>query len=176
MADAATTEFDAIDPTQLREKQGAKWSRYGPQVLPSFVADMDFALPAAIHQALQEQVAARDFGYTLQFSERDLPEIFCAWAKRRYQWSVAPSSLIPLVDLVQGMHFAIQVFTEPGDGVVVLTPTYPPMWQAAENLGRKLIACELQEGTQGYQIDFDALRDMLAVSYTHLTLPTICSV
>lgn len=169
MVEVRSSEFDAVTIGQLRAKNGAKWSRYGPEVLPSFVADMDFALPDAIHEALVEQAAARDFGYTLQFSERPLAEIFSAWAQRRYQWSVAPSSIVPLVDLVQGMHLAIQVFSEPGDGVVVLTPTYPPMWQAASNMGRELIACELQDQPlhhgkdpgKGYAIDFELLRSQL---------------
>lgn len=154
-------QFDAVRKESLRAKHGAKWSRYGPDVLPSFVADMDFALPDAIHQALAAQAEAGDFGYTLQFAERPLAEIFSAWAQRRYGWSVAPSSVVPLVDLVQGMYFAIQTFTQPGDGVVMLTPTYPPMWQAPGNLGRELIACELLEHSNGYQIDFDLLRSQL---------------
>lgn len=155
--------FDNISIEQLRAKRGAKWTRYGDQVLPSFVADMDFEVPGAIAEVLAEQAATRDFGYTLQFAEHDLPEIFSAWAMRRYQWSVSPSSIVPLVDIVQGMHLAVEVFTEPGDGVVVLTPTYPPMWQLVGNLGRELIACELQEldKRQGYGIDFDLLRSQL---------------
>lgn len=163
MASSDGAEFDNISIEQLRAKHGAKWTRYGDQVLPSFVADMDFALPSPIAETLIEQAAARDFGYTLQFAERDLPEIFCAWAMRRYHWSVEPNSIVPLVDIVQGMHFAVDVFTQPGDGVVVLTPTYPPMWQLVGNLGRELIACGLQESAQsdGYSIDFDLLRSQL---------------
>lgn len=174
MATSSNTEFDNISIEQLRAKHGAKWTRYGDQVLPSFVADMDFEVPGAIADVLAKQAAMRDFGYTLQFSERDLPEIFSAWAMRRYHWSVEPSSIVPLVDIVQGMHLAVEVFTQPGDGVVVLTPTYPPMWQLVGNLGRELIACKLQELDQsqadGYSIDFDLLRSQLNVRTRMLLL------
>ncbi len=165
MGTSSNAEFDNISIEQLRAKRGAKWTRYGDQVLPSFIADMDFELPSAIADVLSEQAAARDFGYTLQFAERDLPEIFSAWALRRYRWTVEPSSIVPLVDIVQGMHLAVEVFTDPGDGVVVLTPTYPPMWQLVGNLGRELIACELQDSGTGqgddYSIDFELLRSQL---------------
>ena len=165
--------FAGVTVEQMRNKQGAKWQRYGDEVIPSFVADMDFPLAQPIHDVLSEQLAAHDYGYTLQFDEHPLREIFVAWAQRRFSWQVDPARIEPLVDIVQGIYLSIQLYTEPGDGVVTLTPTYPPLWQSVEAMGRRLVDCTLINDVQGrgqYEIDFDRLREQLDPSVKLLLL------
>ena len=153
--------FDGITIEAMRKKRGAKWQRYGDQVLPCFVADMDFGLALPIHQVLSEQLAAQDYGYTMGFADRPLAEIFAAWAERRFNWTVDAGRIEGLVDVVQGIYLTMHLFTEPGDGVVTLTPTYPPLWQSIDRMGRRLIDSTLVRGTQHYEIDFDDLRSKL---------------
>ena len=162
--------FAGVTIAQMRKKRGAKWQRYGDEVVPSFVADMDFPLAAPIHDALSEQLAAHDYGYTLQFGEHPVREIFAAWAQRRFNWQVNPARIEGLVDIVQGIYLAIQMFTEPGDGVVTLTPTYPPLWRSVGSMGRRLVDCSLVQGNEQYQIDFDRLREQLDPSVKLLLL------
>ena len=162
--------FAAVTIAEMRRKRGAKWQRYGDEVVPSFVADMDFPLAAPIHDVLSEQLAAHDYGYTLQFDEHPVRDIFAAWAQRRFNWQVNPARIEGLVDIVQGIYLAIQVFTEPGDGVVTLTPTYPPLWRSVESMGRRLVDCSLVQGDEQYEIDFDRLREQLDPSVKLLLL------
>ena len=150
--------FDAVSVADMRRKSGAKWQRYGADVLGSWVADMDFQLAAPIHATLREQLEAHDYGYSLQFYERPLREIFSAWARRRFDWAVEPARVEGLVDIVQGIYLAIQLYSEPGDGVITLTPTYPPLWRSVEAMGRRLQPCTLLPGASGYEIDFEHLR------------------
>ncbi len=153
--------FSAVTVAQMRRKQGAKWSLYGEEVLPSWVADMDFPLAPPIHAALSEQCAAQDFGYPMPLSKRPLVEIFSAWAQRRYNWQVDPGRIEGMVDIVQGIYLALQLYSEPGDSVLTLTPTYPPLWRSIEGMGRRLLDCSMRSGESGYEIDFDQLRDQL---------------
>jgi cystathionine beta-lyase len=153
--------FAGVTVAQMRNKQGAKWQRYGDDVVPSFVADMDFPLAQPIHDVLREQLTVHDYGYTLQFDEHPLREIFAAWAQRRFNWQVDPGSIEALVDIVQGIYLSIQLYTEPGDGVMTLTPTYPPLWHSVESMGRRLVDCTLLPSKGGYEIDFDQLEDQL---------------
>jgi cystathionine beta-lyase len=155
------TEFDSITIAQARRKGGAKWSRYNEDVLPSFVADTDFNLPPAIHEAFALQLERQDYGYSLQMSERDLPGIYVDWAKRRFGWQVNEASIEALVDIVQGIFLCIQQYTQPGDGIATLTPTYPPLWSAIGNTGRRLIASTLTTRNGNYEIDFDDLRHQI---------------
>jgi len=157
-----TAAFDAITEEQLRRKRGYKWSLYADDVLPSFVADMDFELAPPIHRALSEQLAAHDYGYTAHMKNRPVAEIFAGWAQRRFAWRVEPARIEALVDIVQGIYLALQLFSEPGDGVVTFTPTYPPLWTSVANTGRRLVDSTLVRGAHGFEIDFDRLETELA--------------
>ena len=70
----ARAEFDALTEQGLRKKQGAKWQRFGRDVLPCFVADMDFPLAAPIREVLARQLEVGDFGYTRRLAERPRPD------------------------------------------------------------------------------------------------------
>lgn len=153
--------FDDVSVADMRRKTGAKWQRYGDDVLGSWVADMDFQLAPAIHASLREQLQVHDYGYSLQFYERPLRDIFSAWAERRFNWTVDPARIEGLVDIVQGIYLALQLYSEPGDGIVTLTPTYPPLWRSVEAMGRRLQASTLVPGRSGYEVDFDQLQSSI---------------
>lgn len=153
--------FASVTVEQMRQRRGSKWTRYGDEILPCFVADMDFPLAPPIHNALSEQAAIDDYGYTMHFAERPVAEIFSAWAARRYNWQVDPARIEGLVDIVQGIYLTLQLYTKPGDSVVTLTPTYPPLWHSVANTDRRLIDCKMQMGADQYEIDFDKLADQL---------------
>jgi cystathionine beta-lyase len=159
--DSDPAQFDAITIEQMREKEGVKWNRYPSDVLPCFVADMDFSIPQTITDALRVQLDRGDYGYTRRLGERELPHIYSAWAKRRHGWDVDPDSVVGLVDIVQGIYITAQMFAEPGDGIITLTPTYPPLWRSVEETGRRLLACTMQRGPERYEIDFDRLDEIV---------------
>ena len=154
-----TPDFNAISLEALRRRRGTKWTRYPPDVLPAWVADMDFDMAEPIRTGLAGMMAANDLGYSPKLPASGLPEAFAAFAARRFPgWEVAPQRMIAIADIVQGIHLAIEAYTRPGDGVCTLTPVYPPFLQAVTETGRRLDFCTMGRGDGRYEIDFDALR------------------
>lgn len=98
-----------------------KWSRYPPDVLPAWVAEMDFPLAPAVHDAARAVIDTEDLGYC----EPDgLAEAFAGWATRYQAWRPDPALACPVGDVMAGVEAALRVLTEPGDCVVLLTPAY----------------------------------------------------
>ena len=154
-----TPDFNAISLEALRRRRGTKWTRYPPDVLPAWVADMDFDMVEPIRAGLARLMQANDLGYAPKLPASGLPEAFAAFAARRFPgWEVAPERMVAIADIVQGIHLAIEAFTRPGDGVCTLTPVYPPFLQAVAQTGRRLDRCTMVQGQGRYEIDFDALR------------------
>ena len=154
-----TPDFNAISLTALRRRRGTKWTRYPPDVLPAWVADMDFDMAEPIRAGLAGMMEANDLGYAPKLPASGLPEAFAAFAARRFPgWEVAPERMVAIADIVQGIHLAIEAFTRPGDGVCTLTPVYPPFLQAVAETGRRLDHATMVRGRGRYEIDFDALR------------------
>ena len=156
---SSSPDFNAISLEALRRRRGTKWSRYPPDVLPAWVADMDFDMAEPIRAGLIRMIEANDFGYSPKLPASGLPEAFVAFAARRFPgWEVAPERMIAIADIVQGIHLAIEAYTRPGDGICTLTPVYPPFLQAVAETGRRLDHCTMVRGDGRYEIDFDALR------------------
>ena len=152
------TEFKAdITLAQLRAKQGKKWTKYGPDVLAAWVADMDFPVSEPIRRALQTALEHEDYGYGFSAKDGPIPELFAARVKRLYQWDINPAQVEGMCDVVQGIYVTIENFTSPGDGVVTLTPVYPPFLNAVTALGRELLEVPLQR-EQDFQLDIERLR------------------
>lgn len=154
-----TPDFNAISLQALRRRRGYKWTRYPPDVLPAWVADMDFDMAGPIRDGLARMMDANDLGYPAKPPAGGLGEAFAGFAARRFPgWSVATERMIAIADVVQGIHLAIEAYTRPGDGVCTLTPVYPPFLQAAAQTGRRLDSCTMVRDGDRYEIDFDALR------------------
>ena len=164
MSETNATDFDAVSLEALRRRRGTKWTRYPPDVLPAWVADMDFDMAGPIRAGLARMMANQDLGYSAKFPESGLGEAFAAFAARRFPgcgWRPAPERMIAIADIVQGIHMAIEAYTRPGDGVCTLTPVYPPFLQAVAQTGRRLDHCTMVRGAERYEVDFDALRAVI---------------
>ncbi len=150
--------FDDLDIARLRARRGEKWATYPSDVLPLWVADMDFPVAEPIKQVLRHALENGDVGYPINPTPAGLPTVFAERMQERFGWSVDPGHVEVLTDVVQGLYIALQVYSKPGDGAVVQTPIYPPFLEAVHEIGRHLIVNELVCGNSGYEIDFDALR------------------
>src|SRR5690348_10053621 len=106
---------------ELRRRRGSKWSRYGNDVLPAFVADMDFPVAPVVRDALHDAIERSDLGYPPPMPYRPLQESFAAWAKRRWGWAFAADDVRIGPDVVHLLRYAVETFSAPGDGVVVQT-------------------------------------------------------
>jgi len=160
--DMMTTFELSIDA--LRARRNSKWNRYGGDVIPAWVAEMDFSVAAPIQAAVQQTVDQMDYGYPLRNGNRAdiaVNNAFAARMKERFDWEVDPDNVLALADLVQGTFAPIRVFSEPGDGVVLQVPAYPPFREAIIDNGRRLIEFPMVDDGTRYQLDIPALERLI---------------
>ena len=144
--------FDTI--TDRTPTQSIKWQRYAPDVLPMWVADMDFRSPEPVVQALQKHISHGIFGY--EQAPPALKEVIVARLKHLYAWEVAPEAIIFLPGVVPAFNMAVQEFVEPDSAVLIQTPVYPPILHTAKTAGVRSQAMSLTRNVAGgYTIDFD---------------------
>ncbi|MGI9336161.1 MAG: MalY/PatB family protein [Gammaproteobacteria bacterium] len=149
--------FDGPDLAALCTRRGTKWRHYGPRVIPAWVADMDFLPPEPIRRFMSEMVETGDIGYAPKVGQTRFARLFAERAAARYGWTLPAERVQPLIDVVQGIYVALQVYSEPGDGIIIQTPIYPPFLQAVEEMGRRLDENPLVRRANGYALDFDGL-------------------
>src|SRR6266536_1309763 len=135
MREATEPDFDGISLEALRRRQSAKWRAYPDDVLPAWVAEMDFALAAPVKQALLAAVGLDDCGYA--YPDPRLDEAFAGFAQRRWAWQVDPGRVRLVPDVMVGIAEVLGALTEPGDRVVVNTPVYPPFFSTIAQIGRR---------------------------------------
>jgi cystathionine beta-lyase len=144
----------------FRSRRNTKWTRYGPDVIPAWVADMDFGVAPAVQAAIKRLVDEQDYGYADReggFPERAVAFAFSRHQKELYGWEPDPDLVVPLPDLVQAMLATIVAFTEPSEGVVLQLPAYPPFISTIEASGRKLIANPMIDDGNGWCLDLARL-------------------
>jgi cystathionine beta-lyase len=122
-------------------------------LLPMWVADMDFRLPDEILAELHKRVDHGIFGYTDPLD--DYFEALNHWYSTRYGFTVDPEWVTLGACLVYAIHVSIQAFTRPGDSVMVMQPVYYPFSEAIRNNGRRLVNCQLHYEDGRYTIDFE---------------------
>ena len=164
------SRLDELSVEDLRESAGIKWRRYGRDVLPAWVAEMDFPVAQPIRDALTDLVSRSQLGYhNVPISNR-LRRALIQRLLDHFGWTVDPQHVHPLVNVVQGLEAAVFSCTRPGDGVLVQTPIYPPFLRAVTSTGRRLDACPWTQGIDRYEIDFDALNRCIQPSTRLLLL------
>lgn len=139
-----TEIFDFDTPVDRRNTASEKWDKYaGRDILPLWVADMDFRSPPAVIAALQQRIGHGVFGYSAPPTE--LVEIVVDMLEREYAWKVSEEWLVWLPGLVCGLNVACRSVGEAGDGVAAFAPVYPPFFSAPRNAGREVICAALTE-------------------------------
>ena len=148
-----------LTENELRARTGVKWRKYAPDVLPAFVAEMDFKVAPAIQSALKRFIDQGDYGYG---QESDLERLYAAfgrWMSRRYGWDPDPALTIATADVVQALVASVVAFSGHDDGIITQTPIYPPFLRVIAATGRRLVENPFDLGDR-YTIDFDGLRDV----------------
>jgi cystathionine beta-lyase len=151
-----TFNFDT--PPDRRGTDSQKWQKYaGRDILPMWVADMDFESAPAIVDAIQKRAAHGIFGYSRPVKSA-VDAVIEALAAR-YRWQVDPSWLVWLPGLVCGLNVAIRALTEAGDEVLSLSPIYPPFTIAPKGQGRvaRNVPLALNATASRWEIDWEAL-------------------
>ncbi|MBI2800410.1 MAG: putative C-S lyase [Gammaproteobacteria bacterium] len=148
---------NSFDSTRALRRASMKWRTYAPDVIPAWVADMDFDIAPAIREALTDAVARSDLGYPLPYARSGLDEVFCTRMQTRFNWHIEPRQVEFFSDVVQTIYLSLLNLTQPGDGVVIQTPIYPPFLTSVAETGRRAVISPLVQGAASYAIDFDAL-------------------
>jgi cysteine-S-conjugate beta-lyase len=159
---AETTTILRVDPIlgdcsleRLRARTSHKWRTYSADVLPAFVAEMDFDPAAPIKDAIRAALAAGDVGYP---HKGDLGAAFAEFAADRLGgWSPDPDLIFAIPDVMTGIAEVIQAITEPGAGVVINPPVYAPFFFRLELAGRRIVQAPLANADGGYELDLDRL-------------------
>src|SRR5579859_5352866 len=154
---SAAMETFLLRVDQLRARGGGKWKKYPPDVLPAFVADMDFKVAPAVQDAVTQFTDTQDYGYGQLTDTIPLFEAFSAWMVRRHHWQPDPTLTHANADVVQGLVAAIVAFSEPGDGIIAQTPIYPPFLQCIAGTGRRLVENPLVNDGTRFVMDVEGL-------------------
>ena len=151
-------DFDTLPDRQASDS--VKWHYFEPDVIPMWVADMDFRSPEAVMQALQQRVTHGIFGYPMDPPE--LKEVVVQRMAERYGWQITTSDIVFVPGVVTGFNLVCRALASEGSAALIQTPVYPPFLQAPANAGmerREMQLTLLPDGT--YSIDFDAFEDAI---------------
>jgi cystathionine beta-lyase len=132
----------------------SKWRAYDPDVLPLWTADMDFRVAEPIIEALRDRVDHGVFGYGIE--PRELRELLVMRMAERYEWLIAPEQIVFQTGVLNAFHLAAHLVAPGGDGVLIQSPVYPPIYGTPKHNGSIHQESVLKQGADGrYFIDFD---------------------
>ena len=151
-------KYDFDKTIERRGSNSVKWDAtvafFGEKdVLPMWVADMDFQTPPFVINAIQQQLNRAVLGYT--FAGEEWYSSIISWFKKRHEWDVEAKSLTFVSGVVRGQAHALQCFTEASDKVMVMTPVYHPFFQVTKHLHRQVVFSPLHIENNQIDIDFN---------------------
>ena len=130
-----------------------------PDILPLWVADMDFKTPDFIVNAIKERAAHEIYGYT--FNPESYFEAIIGWMKRRHSWDIQKEWISFSPGVVAGLTIAVEAFSDPGDGVIVQPPVYFPFFDCVKGTGRTMIENPLIIENGRYTFDLEDLKSKI---------------
>jgi len=158
--EAQQLEVHAEPLAILRARTSEKWTAHPADVLPLFVAEMDYPLAAPIITALVERVRASDTGYV--GSPGPLAPAFVAFAQRKWGWEIDPQRIHTTTDVSVAIVETLRLAIKPGDAVVITPPVYPPFFDLVPEAGGVVVEVPLADGADeadGDSADTDADAD-----------------
>jgi len=153
-----TTPVELIaDPLALlRTRTSSKWATYPSDVLPMFVAEMDFPVAPEIAARLVDMIARSDLGYDGGAS--GVGEAFAGYAHDSWGWDLEPRDVATTTNVVVALTELVRAAIEPGDGVVINSPVYPPFFTLIREAGGKVVDVPLQETSPTrWELDLDGI-------------------
>jgi cystathionine beta-lyase len=167
-------DFDKIIPRQGTGSR--KWDAlenvFGSNdVLPLWIADMDFSSPKAVSTAIIERANHPIYAYNTQ--EKSLYQSVIEWAKKRHGWEIEEEWILLAPGVVPSISLSILALSEPGDGIIIQPPVYPPFFASIKDNERKVVENPLLFRNGRYEIDFEDLEQKLADPNNKLLL--LCS-
>jgi cystathionine beta-lyase len=152
--------FDDITVAQLRERRSAKWTMFPPDVLPAWVAEMDFPLDDGVREALLDSIRHDDCGYA---NGAGVGAAFTSFVKTRYDWTLDSKGVFVIPDVLVGISELLRTLTKPGDRIVVNSPVYPPFYRVIGEVERKVEDVPLLRAEDGsWSLDLAGLKRAFA--------------
>ncbi len=145
----AGMQFPSLD--ELKNRRTRKWTVYGDDVLPLWIAESDFFTSPPVKQAIRDAVERESFGYTPATS--DLPQALSDFYAGAYGWRPDPGMVVAVPDVVRGLLLAIRYMTRPGSPVVVPVPAYPPFLELPETADREKVEVNAYDGLDLAEIE-----------------------
>ncbi|NEM92201.1 MalY/PatB family protein [Galbitalea soli] len=152
-------ELHADPLSLLRARTSEKWVEYPADVLPLFVAEMDYPLAPVVAEAIIGRVRASDTGYVA--SARPVGDAFAGFAAERWGWQLDPELVTSTTDVSVAIVEVLRRVLMPGDGVIIMPPVYPPFFDLVPEAGGRTVEVPLAEGDAGWSIDLAAVEDAL---------------
>lgn len=151
-----TAELPVAPLAELRRRTSVKWRHHPEDVLPLFVAEMDYDLAPPVAAALHAAISRSDTGYAPVSSE--LGKAYGGFASRRWGWEVDPSQVFGVTDVGVGVIEVLRTRVRPGDVVVISPPVYPPFFDWAPEASARLREVPLASG----RLDLEAIERAFA--------------
>lgn len=146
-------EFDEIVNRNTPEDIKYKKVNGIDDLIPMWVADMDFRSPAEVRDSLVKVSQNGVFGYSE--ADESYDKALTDWFKKRYDWNVDPDTVLKLPGVVLGVSLSIRALTDPGDSVMIFEPLYGPIGSAVRGNDRKLVISDLVRAGSRYEIVFE---------------------
>lgn len=162
LSSPVTTAFDLLAPADLRSRSGAKWQVPPRDVLPAWVADMDYPVAEPVKEAVRRLAGSGDLGYPNWPDGTPLREAFARRMSERYSWSPDPGRIREFTDVTQAVQAVLHLATEPGDGVAVHTPAFGPFLESIVEMGRRVVPIPMVDTGEGWTFDAAELAGRLA--------------
>ena len=167
--DPAGVPWGELAPEHLREQRtSVKWRRYEPDVLPMFVAEMDFAVATEVRDTVVDAVMASDIGYI--DGPGDLAPAFADFVGDRWSWELDPAHVHLATDVATGVVESLRVLRPDGGRLVLPTPVYPGFFEMLQELPFEIREVLLAEQVSGAALDLDAIEREFAAGATALLL------
>lgn len=152
---------------ERRMTHSVKWDRLkevygvenGDDILPMWIADMDFAAPDAVIEAMKERLEHGVLGYS--FVSNDQKDAIRNWLKDQHSWEIENDWMQFQQGVVPAIASIIETLTKKDEGILITTPVYPPFFQIPGRLERSIIECEMIEHNGKYSIDFNKFEKAL---------------
>lgn len=156
------SKFDEI--FDRKNSNSFKWDyleeKFGNNdVLPLWVADMDFKSPKIVSETLEKISSNGFFGYTFKGSE--FYDSIVSWIEKRHGWKIDKNNIFTTHGVVNGLSAAINAFSDEGDKIIIQTPVYHPFYKVIETNKREIIKSPLKLKDDKYEMDFDNLNEII---------------
>jgi len=164
----AMTDIHADHLDQLRQRTSEKWTAFAPEVLPLFVAEMDYPLAPVVADAMVERIRASDTGYV--GGPGSLAPVFASYASRTWGWDVDPSCVATTTDVSVAIVEMLRVTIAPGDRVIITPPVYSPFFDLVPEAGGVVTEVPLLDDGVGWALDLPGIDAAFGAGATALLL------